>query len=97
VAERYFQHTFASGLTLLAERMGTHTMRLDLSDHARSFLATESIAQGSGARFVALTIARHGTTPQSEAILSGRSESGNTAPVDYDGNAHTVEPSFIPT
>ncbi len=78
-------------IAALAERMGTHTMRLDLSDHARRFLATESIAQGSGARFVARTIARHVTTPLSEAILRGRLESGNTARVDYDGNAITVE------
>jgi ATP-dependent Clp protease ATP-binding subunit ClpC len=78
-------------IALLAERMGTHTMRLDLSEHARRFLATESIAQGSGARFVARTIARHVTTPLSEAILRGRLESGNTARVDYDGSAITVE------
>jgi len=78
-------------IALLAERMGTHTMRLDLSDPARRFLATESIAQGSGARFVARTIARHVTTPLSEAILRGRLASGNTARVDYDGNAITVE------
>ncbi len=78
-------------IALLAERMGTHTMRLDLSDHARRFLASESIAQGSGARFVARTIARHVTTPLSEAILRGRLESGHTARVDYDGNAITVE------
>jgi ATP-dependent Clp protease ATP-binding subunit ClpC len=78
-------------IALLAERMGAHTMRLHLSDHARRFLATESIAQGSGARFVARTIARHVTTPLSEAILRGRLESGNTARVDYDGSAITVE------
>ena len=78
-------------IAALAERMGTQTMRLDLSEQARSFLATESIAQGSGARFVARTIARHVTTPLSEAILRGRLASGHTAWVHYDGNAITVE------
>ena len=73
------------------QRRPFHPMRLDLSDPARRFLATESIAQGSGARFVARTIARHVTTPLSEAILRGRLASGNTARVDYDGSAITVE------
>ena len=50
-----------------------------------------SIQQGSGARFVARTIARHVTTPLSEAILRGRLASGHTAWVHYDGNAITVE------
>ncbi len=78
-------------IAALAERMGAHTMQLDLSEPARRFLATESIAQGSGARFVARTIARHVTTPLSEAILRGRLASGHTAWVDYDGSAITVE------
>ncbi len=78
-------------ITALAERMGTQTMRLHLSEPARSFLASESIAQGSGARYVARTIARHVTTPLSEAILRGRLASGHTARVDYDGSAITVE------
>ena len=49
------------------------------------------IAAGSGARYVARTIARHVTTPLSEAILRGRLASGHTARVDYDGRAITVE------
>ena len=66
-------------------------MRLDLSDTARTFLAKESSSQGSGARYVARAIARHVTTPLSEAILRGRLASGHTARVDYDGSAITVE------
>jgi ATP-dependent Clp protease ATP-binding subunit ClpC len=80
-------------IALLAERMGGHAIRLDLTEQARRFLATESIAQGSGARYVARTIARHVTTPLSEAILRGRIMSGNTARVDHDGRAITVEPA----
>ncbi len=78
-------------IALLAERLGAHTMRLDLSDTARRFLAKESSSQGSGARYVARAIARHVTTPLSEAILRGRLASGHTARVDYDGSAITVE------
>ncbi|GAC1583407.1 MAG: ATP-dependent Clp protease ATP-binding subunit [Candidatus Elarobacter sp.] len=78
-------------VALLAERMGAHAMRLDLSEPARRFLAGESAAQGSGARYVARAIARHVTTPLSEAILRGRLASGNTARVDFDGLAITVE------
>ncbi|HEX3466256.1 MAG TPA: ATP-dependent Clp protease ATP-binding subunit [Candidatus Elarobacter sp.] len=78
-------------IALLADRLGAHTMRLDLSDTARRFLATESSSQGSGARYVARAIARHVTTPLSEAILRGRLASGHTARVDYDGGAITVE------
>src|SRR5579884_383458 len=78
-------------IALLAERLGAHTMRLDLSDTARRFLAKESSSQGSGARYVARAIARHVTTPLSEAILRGRLAGGHTARVDYDGKTITVE------
>jgi ATP-dependent Clp protease ATP-binding subunit ClpC len=77
-------------IALLAERVGAHAMRLELSETARRFLADESVAQGSGARFVARTIARHVTTPLSEAILRGRLGSGQVARVDYDGSTVTV-------
>jgi ATP-dependent Clp protease ATP-binding subunit ClpC len=78
-------------VALLAGRLGAHAMQLDLSEPARRFLARESSAQGSGARYVARAIARHVTTPLSEAILRGRLTTGHTARVDYDGGAITVE------
>ncbi|HEY6235835.1 MAG TPA: ATP-dependent Clp protease ATP-binding subunit [Candidatus Elarobacter sp.] len=78
-------------VALLADRLGAHAMRLDLSEPARRFLARESSSQGSGARYVARAIARHVTTPLSEAILRGRLASGHTARVDFDGSAITVE------
>jgi ATP-dependent Clp protease ATP-binding subunit ClpC len=78
-------------IALLAQRVGAHAMELQLSPRARRFLADESAAQGSGARFVARAIARHVTTPLSEAILRGRLAGGHTAHVDYDGHAVTVE------
>jgi ATP-dependent Clp protease ATP-binding subunit ClpB len=78
-------------VALLAERLGAHSMQLDLSETARRFLAAESSAQGSGARYVARAIARYVTTPLSEAILRGRLAGGHIARVDYDGSAITVE------
>ncbi|MBV8581697.1 MAG: ATP-dependent Clp protease ATP-binding subunit [Candidatus Eremiobacteraeota bacterium] len=75
----------------LAERLGAHAMHLDLSEQARRFLAKESSSQGSGARYVARAIARHVTTPLSEAILRGTLATGHTARVDYNGQAITVE------
>ena len=78
-------------IALLADRLGAHAMRLDLSETARRFLARESSSQGSGARYVARAIARHVTTPLSEAILRGRLATGNTVRVDFDGRAITVE------
>ena len=78
-------------VALLAGRLGAHAMHLDLSETARRFLARESSAQGSGARYVARAIARHVTTPLSEAILRGRLTTGHTARVDYEGGAITVE------
>ncbi len=77
-------------IELLATRVGTQAMRLDLTERARRFLADESMAQGNGARFVARAIARHVTTPLSDAILRGRLTSGHTARVDYDGTDITV-------
>jgi ATP-dependent Clp protease ATP-binding subunit ClpC len=78
-------------VALLAGRLGAHAMQLDLSEPARRFLARESSAQGSGARYVARAIARHVTTPLSAAILNGRLTTGHTARVDYDDGAITVE------
>jgi ATP-dependent Clp protease ATP-binding subunit ClpC len=88
---REIERIVALQVTLLAERLGAHAMRLDLSDSARRFLAKESSSSGSGARYVARAIARHVTTPLSEAILRGRLAGGHTARVDYDGSAITVE------
>jgi ATP-dependent Clp protease ATP-binding subunit ClpC len=78
-------------IELLAMRVGAQSMQLDLSERARRFLTGESMAQGNGARFVARAIARHVTTPLSDAILRGRLAAGHTARVDYDGSDIIVE------
>jgi len=77
-------------IALLAERMGAHTMQLELTEPARVFLATESMAAGDGARNVARSISRHVSTPLSSAILRGDIHSGQTAKVAYDGKEITV-------
>ena len=78
-------------IELLATRVGAQSMQLHLSERARQFLTGERMAQGNGARFVARAIARHVTTPLSDAILRGRLAAGHTARVDYDGSDITVE------
>jgi len=78
-------------LRALVERLGARAVVLDLSADARRFLAKESIAAGSGARYVQRTIARCVTSPLSGAILRGELPGGSTARVGYDGKAITVE------
>ncbi len=77
-------------LRALAERLGARSVTLVLTEGARRYLAKQSADSGSGARYVARSIARHVTTPLSSAILSGRIQAGQTAHVDFDGNAITV-------
>jgi ATP-dependent Clp protease ATP-binding subunit ClpA len=77
-------------VALLAERLGAHAMRLDLTETARTFLALESMSAGDGARNVARAIARFVATPLSAAILRGEIASGQTAEVTYNGKEITV-------
>ena len=77
-------------IQLLAERLGAHAMRLELTDRARGFLARSSMDAGDGARNVARSIARFVATPLSAAILRGDIRSGHVAQVAFDGNTITV-------
>jgi ATP-dependent Clp protease ATP-binding subunit ClpC len=77
-------------IAALAERLGAHTMRLELSGDARAFLAETSMAAGDGARNVARSIARHVATPLSGAILRGDIGAGQTARVAFDGKDISV-------
>jgi ATP-dependent Clp protease ATP-binding subunit ClpC len=77
-------------VALLADRMGAHAMRLELTERARAFLAKDSISAGDGARNVARSIARYVATPLSGAILRGEILSGQTAKVAFDGKEITV-------
>jgi ATP-dependent Clp protease ATP-binding subunit ClpC len=77
-------------LKALADRLGAKAVTLVLTDSARRYLAQQSADSGTGARYVARSIARHVTTPLSSAILSGGITPGQTAHVDFDGRAITV-------
>jgi ATP-dependent Clp protease ATP-binding subunit ClpB len=77
-------------IALLADRLGAHTMQLELTAPARAFLAADSMAAGDGARNVARSISRYVATPLSGAILRGEIQSGQTAKVAFDGKEITV-------
>jgi len=73
----------------VATRLGARRVTLVLSDDARRFIAHESISAGSGARYVARTIARLVTTPLSSALLRGDVAEGANARVELRGE--TIE------
>ncbi len=66
----------------VADRLGALHVSIVLSDDARHFLAMESLAAGSGARYVARTIAKLVTNPLSTAILGGTIKEGAAARVE---------------
>ncbi|HTV73406.1 MAG TPA: ATP-dependent Clp protease ATP-binding subunit, partial [Candidatus Acidoferrales bacterium] len=66
----------------VARQLGDRRVTLVLSEPARRHLAHESLAAGSGARFVARTIARLVTTPLSSALLRGEIPDGATARIE---------------
>ena len=74
----------------LAARLGARDVRLRLTDDAKRFLAEESMAAGSGARFVQRTVSRHVSTPISTAVLRGVLHAGSTAGVDLHDGALVV-------
>ena len=66
----------------VAERLGAMRVSIFLNDDARHFLALESLSAGSGARYVARTIAKLVTNPLSTAILSGTIKEGGAARIE---------------
>ncbi|HEY5258047.1 MAG TPA: ATP-dependent Clp protease ATP-binding subunit [Candidatus Baltobacteraceae bacterium] len=66
----------------LAQRLGARDVTLTLSDQARSFLATQAMSAGNGARYVGRTVAKHVSTPLSTALLRGTIRSGGRAIVE---------------
>jgi ATP-dependent Clp protease ATP-binding subunit ClpB len=66
----------------VAHQLGDRRITLELSEPARRHLAHESLAAGSGARYVARTIARLVTTPLSSALLRGDIADGSTTRVE---------------
>jgi ATP-dependent Clp protease ATP-binding subunit ClpC len=66
----------------VAERLGVLRISIVLDERARRYLATQSMAAGSGARYVARTIARLVTNPLSSASLRGDIKEGGGARVE---------------
>jgi ATP-dependent Clp protease ATP-binding subunit ClpC len=77
-------------VTALAERVGAHHARLDVTPQARRFLAELSMRTGRGARDVARTLSQYLATPLANAVLRGELASGKTAVVSFDGERLTV-------
>jgi ATP-dependent Clp protease ATP-binding subunit ClpC len=75
----------------LADRLDARFVRLRLSEEARRFLALESMAAGSGARYVQRTVSRQISTPLSSAILRGEIKEGGVAEVDLRDGALVVK------
>ena len=82
LGEREIEAIVELQMDLVAQRLGALRVSIVLSDDARKFLAFESIAAGSGARYVARTIARLVTNPLSTAILRGDIKEGGAARVE---------------
>jgi len=69
-------------LSAVSDRLGALRVTISLSEDARRFLASESLGAGSGARYVARTIARFVTNELSSAILKGDIKEGGSARVE---------------
>ncbi|MBV9028532.1 MAG: ATP-dependent Clp protease ATP-binding subunit, partial [Candidatus Eremiobacteraeota bacterium] len=77
-------------VNMLAQRLTTRNVRLDLSPDAKLYLARVSMASGSGARYVARTVSHYISTPLSTALLRGELRDGGAANVTLDGDALRV-------
>ena len=86
LGEREIEKIVELQLAAVAERLAALRISIALTDAARTLLARESSAAGSGARYVARTIARLVTNPLSSAILTGLIAEGATASVDTAGD-----------
>jgi ATP-dependent Clp protease ATP-binding subunit ClpA len=85
LGEREIERVVELQMHAVAERLGALRISIVLDEGARRFLATESMAAGSGARYVARTIARLVTNPLSSAILRGDIKEGGRARVELRG------------
>ena len=90
LGEREIEAIVELQMHAVAERLGALRISIVLDAGARRFLATESMAAGSGARYVARTIARLVTNPLSSAILRGEIKEGGRARVELR-DRNTIE------
>ncbi len=74
----------------LAQRLGARNVALNLSDEAKLYLASVSMAAGSGARYVQRTVSHYVSTPLSTALLRGELHDGCGAEVTLEGDALCV-------
>ncbi len=77
-------------VNMLAQRLTTRNVRLNLSPDAKLHLARASMAAGSGARYVSRTVSHYVSTPLSTALLRGELREGAVANVTLDGDALQV-------
>ena len=85
LGEREIEAIVELQMHAVAERLGALRVSIVLDADARRFLARESLSAGSGARYVARTIARLVTNPLSTAILRGDVKEGSAARVELHG------------
>ncbi|MBV9698689.1 MAG: ATP-dependent Clp protease ATP-binding subunit, partial [Candidatus Eremiobacteraeota bacterium] len=90
LGERQIEAIVEIHVNLLAQRLTTRNVRLDLSPDAKLYLARVSMASGSGARYVSRTVSHYISTPLSTALLRGELRDGGTANVTLDGDALRV-------
>jgi ATP-dependent Clp protease ATP-binding subunit ClpC len=86
LGEREIEQIVDLQLEAVSQRLEALRVSIVLSDAARAYLARESIAAGSGARFVARTISKLVMNPLSSAILSGEIREGGRASVELQGS-----------
>jgi ATP-dependent Clp protease ATP-binding subunit ClpC len=87
----HIEEIVAIHVDALAHRLDARLVRLRLSQEAKRFLALESMAAGSGARYVQRIVARQISTPLSSAILRGEIKEGGAANVDLHEGALVVK------
>jgi ATP-dependent Clp protease ATP-binding subunit ClpC len=75
----------------LANRLDARYVQLKLGEEAKRYLAIESMAAGSGARYVQRTVSRQISTPLSSAILRGEIKEGAVAQVSLHEGALVIK------
>ncbi len=68
----------------IADRLGEHEIKIELTDTARSWLAEEGYDPPFGARPLRRTLQKYVESPLSVKLLSGEFKSGDTVIVDYN-------------
>jgi ATP-dependent Clp protease ATP-binding subunit ClpC len=79
----------------IADRLAEHGLKIELTEAARGWLASEGYDPQFGARPVRRTLERHVENPLSKRLLAGEFTDGDTVVVDVAENAEgKLEPVF---